>query len=71
MKLLHHPDDIKFTEVAVKKGIPIGKLKLLKEFSNWCYYAQTGLADKEFRRHITTNNRPEQTTLDRLGRLLL
>ena len=35
-KLLPHPDVIKLTEGMVKKGIPIGKLKLLKGFSNWC-----------------------------------
>ena len=37
-KLLPHPDDIKFTEVVVKKGIPSEKLKLLKGFSNWCFF---------------------------------
>ena len=51
-KLLPHPDDIKLTEVVVKKGIPIGKLKLLKGFSNWCFCGQTGLTNKEFLRHI-------------------
>ena len=54
-KLLPYSDDIKFTEV-VKKGIPIEKLKLLKGFSNWCFCAQTGLADKEFRRYITNEH---------------
>ena len=47
-KLLPHQDDIKLAEVVVKKGIPIGKLKLLKGFSNWCSCGQTGLTDKEF-----------------------
>ena len=51
-KLLPHPNDIQITEVVVKKGIPIGKLKLLKGFSNWCFCGQTGLTNKEFLRHI-------------------
>jgi hypothetical protein len=38
------------------KGIPIGKLKLLKGFSNWCFCGQTSLTDKEFRRHIKTEH---------------
>ena len=51
-KLLPHQEDIQITEVVVKKGIPIGKLKLLKGFSNWCFCGQTGLTNKEFLRHI-------------------
>ena len=38
--------------MAVRKGIPIEKLKLMKGFTNWCICGQTGLTGEQFKRHI-------------------
>ena len=49
---LKHPYDIRLTEVILMKPIKREKLKLLRDFSNWCPCGKTGLTNKEFKCHI-------------------
>ena len=67
-KLLKHPEDYKLTEVVVRKGIPIEKLKLLKGFTNWCMCGRTGLTGEQFKRHIFLEHKgiaPPSSVLNR------